>query len=97
MAYVHEIVVRMAPKTDDEGRRVLLERLEDGKSVLRELSTILLTESSQKMVGLELETMKSLFQTIRWRDSFSDLKEYMSKFSSLIRESFDRLRSSNRG
>jgi len=54
LAYADEIIGRLLPKIDYKGKSTLLERLENGKVVIKELSTILLTESSQKMVGLEL-------------------------------------------
>lgn len=49
MAYVEEMVKRLASEAES---KALGEKIAESKQVILELSTILLTESSQKMVGL---------------------------------------------
>lgn len=57
------------------------------KNILHDLSTLLLTESCQNILSLELQTIRSLFQSIRWYESYEDLQEYVYKIAGIVRES----------
>lgn len=58
---------------------------------------LLLTESSQSIVGVELQTIRSLFQSIRWYETYEDLREYVQKIVGIVKDALERLKGSHRG
>lgn len=69
LAYVQQIL-KGSPVTDSEAGRKLAVRVTEGRAILQDLCVLLLTESSQSIVGLELQTIRSLFQSIRWYETY---------------------------
>jgi hypothetical protein len=84
LAYFQQIV-KVSEAEQSEAGKVLLSRAGEAKGILQELSILLLTESSQNMVGMELQTIRSLFQSMRWYESYEDLREYVQKIVGFVR------------
>ena len=61
LAYLHEICHYLGGISEEK-----FAKLSELRGCVEEVAVLLLTDSSQKMVGLEIETIKSLFQVIKW-------------------------------
>ena len=95
LEYLKVTLEQIIPPNKEQANTMINSKISTLRTVLGELSTILLTESAQKMV--DLERMHSFFSNIKWHEPYYEIKDYLTKLSPLITESYGTLKSSSRG